>query len=235
MFMNKGFLSFLVLFFTTVTMGAMMYFVNLNYEQVKFQVDSTKNERNEILEINEEKSEQKTIENNKEDLREDKDEENISENNHKKNNNLDEYRLKEEKELESKTKENVKNIKENEKYKEKVEMGKSSEERKEVFKVDKYSIPKKINKADKFKLISIAKNLSLTDYGVLLEHIKRNDELDAAIDIFKILKDKLEYKEYKEMKDILSPYINIELIEEKIWMKKEVNKRNWENIKNRLT
>ena len=216
MFMNKGFLSFLVLFFTTVTMGAMMYFVNLNYEQVKFQVDSTKNERNEILEINEEKSEQKTIENNKEDLREDKDEENISENNHKKNNNLDEYRLKEEKELESKTKENVKNIKENEKYKEKVEMGKSSEERKEVFKVDKYSIPKKINKADKFKLISFAKNLSLTDYGVLLEHIKRNDELDAAIDIFKILKDKLEYKEYKEMKDILSPYINIELIEEKI-------------------
>ncbi|MCH1963812.1 hypothetical protein MCG45_13075 [Clostridium perfringens] len=214
--MNKGFLSFLVLFLTTVTMGAMMYFVNLNYEQVKFQVDSIKNERNEILEINEEKSEQKTIENNKEDLREDKDEENISENNHKKNNNLDEYRLKEEKELESKTKENVKNIKENEKYKEKVEMGKSSEERKEVFKVDKYSIPKKINKADKFKLISIAKNLSLTDYGVLLEHIKRNDELDAAIDIFKILKDKLEYKEYKEMKDILSPYINIELIEEKI-------------------
>ena len=216
MFMNKGFLSFLVLFFTTVTMGAMMYFVNLNYEQVKFQVDSTKNERNEILEINEEKSEQKTIENNKEDLREDKDEENISENNHKKNNNLDEYRLKEEKELESKTKENVKNIKENEKYKEKVEMGKSSEERKEVFKVDKYSIPKKINKADKFKLISIAKNLSLTDYGVLLEHIKRNDELDAAIDIFKILKDKLEEDEYREMKDILSPYINIELIEEKI-------------------
>lgn len=216
MFMNKGFLSFLVLFFTTVTMGAMMYFVNLNYEQVKFQVDSIKNERNEILEINEEKREQKAIENNKEDLREDKDEENISENNHKKNNNLDEYRLKEEKELESKTKENVKNIKENEKYKEKVEMGKSSEERKEVFKVDKYSIPKKINKADKFKLISIAKNLSLTDYGVLLEHIKRNDELDAAIDIFKILKDKLEYKEYKEMKDILSPYINIELIEEKI-------------------
>ncbi|MDK0978675.1 hypothetical protein ACOT7R_05040 [Clostridium perfringens] len=214
--MNKGFLSFLVLFFTTLTMGAMMYFVNLNYEQVKFQVDSTKNERNKILEVNEEKSEQQTIENNKEDLREDKDEENISENNHKKNNNLDEYRLKEEKELESKTKENVKNIKENEKYKEKVEMGKSSEERKEVFKVDKYSILKKINKADKFKLISIAKNLSLTDYGVLLEHIKRNDELDAAIDIFKILKDKLEYKEYKEMKDILSPYINIELIEEKI-------------------
>ena len=118
--------------------------------------------------------------------------------------------------MEGKSKENATNIKKNEKYKEKVAEEKSSKESKEVFKVDKYSIPKKINKADKFKLMSIAKNLSLTDYGVLLEHIKRNDELDAAIDIFKILKDKLEEKEYKEMKDILSPYINIELIEEKI-------------------
>lgn len=214
--MNKGFLSFLVLFFTTVIMGAMMYFVNLNYEQVKFQVDSVKNEKNEILDINEEENEQKIIENNKEDLKEDKEKENISENNNKQSNDLDESQLKEEKEIEGKSKENATNIKKNEKYKEKVAVGKSSKESKEVFKVDKYSIPKKINKADKFKLMAIAKNLSLTDYGVLLEHIKRNDELDAAIDIFKILKDKLEEEEYKEMKDILSPYINIELIEEEI-------------------
>lgn len=212
MLMNKGFLSFLVLFFTTVIMGVMMYFVNLNYEEVKFQVDSAKNEKNEILDINEEKNEQKIIENNKEDLKE----ENISENNNQKSNNLDGYQLKEEKGLEDKTKENDKNIKKNENYKEKVAVGKSSKESKEVFKVDKYSIPNKINKADKLKLMAIAKNLSLTDYGVLLEHIKRSDELDAAIDIFKILKDKLEDKEYREMKDILSPYINIELIEEKI-------------------
>lgn len=216
--MNKGLLSFLVLFFTTLIMGAMMYFVNLNYEEVKFQAESVKNQKNEILNINEEENGQKAIENNKEDLRKDKDEENISENNHKKINNLDKSQLKEEKEIEieGKSKENATNIKKNEKSKEKIAEEKSSKESKEVFKVDKYSIPKKINKADKFKLMSIAKNLSLTDYRVLLEHIKRNDELDAAIDIFKILKDKLEEKEYKEMKDILSPYINIELIEEKI-------------------
>lgn len=216
MFMNKGFLSFLVLFFTTVIMGVMMYFVNLNYEQVKFEVDSVKNERNEILDFNEEENERKSIENNKEDLKENKDEENISENNHNKSNNLDQSQLKEKKELEVKTKENVENIKKNEKYKEKIELGKSLEESKEVFKVDKYSIPNKINKVDKFKLMAIAKNLSLTDYGVLLEHIKRSDELEAAVDIFKILKDKLGDKEYREMKDILNPYINIELIEEKI-------------------
>lgn len=230
MLMNKGFLSFLVLFFTTLIMGAMMYFVNLNYEEVKFQAESAKNQRNEILDIDEEENKKNTIENNKEDLREDREKEN-----NKQSNNLDEVKPKEEKELEGNPREESTNIKKNENYNKKVEVEKASKESKEVFKVDKYSIPKKINKADKFKLMSIAKNLSLTDYGVLLEHIKRNDELDAAIDIFKILKDKLEEDEYREMKDILSPYINIELIEEKIWVKKEVKERNWENIKNKLT
>lgn len=215
MLMNKGFLSFLVLFFTTLIMGAMMYFVNLNYEEVKFQAESAKNQRNEILDIYEEENKKNTIENNKEDLKEDREKEDISDNN-KQSNNLDEFKPKEEKKLEGKTREESTNIKKNENYNKKVEVEKASKESKEVFKVDKYSIPKKINKADKFKLMAIAKNLSLTDYGVLLEHIKRNDELDAAIDIFKILKDKLEEDEYKEMKDILSPYINIELIEEKI-------------------
>ncbi|WP_322874720.1 hypothetical protein [Clostridium perfringens] len=216
--MNKGLLSFLVLFFTTLIMGAMTYFVNLNYEEAKLKAESVKNQKNEILNINEEEKGQKAIENNKKELKEDREKENISENNNKQSNDLDKSQLKEEKEIEieGKSKENATNIKKNEKSKEKVAEEKSSKESKEVFKVDKYSIPKKINKADKFKLMSIAKNLSLTDYGVLLEHIKRNDELDAAIDIFKILKDKLEEKEYKEMRDILSPYINIELIEEKI-------------------
>ena len=214
--MNKGLLSFLVLFFTTLIMGAMTYFVNLNYEEAKLKAESVKNQKNEILNINEEENGQKAIENNKEELKEDREKENISENNNNQSNDLDKSQLKEEKEIEGKSKENATNIKKNEKSKEKVAEEKSSKESKEVFKVDKYSIPKKINKADKFKLMAIAKNLSLTDYGVLLEHIKRSDELDAAIDIFKILKDKLEEKEYKEMKDILSPYINIELIEEKI-------------------
>lgn len=210
--MNKGLLSFLVLFFTTLIIGTMTCFVNLNYEEAKLKAESVKSQKNEILNINEEENEQKAIENNKKDI----EKENISENSNKQSNDLDKSQLKEEKEIEGKSKENATIIKKNEKYKEKVAEEESSKESKEVFKVDKYSIPNKINKADKFKLMSIAKNLSLTDYGVLLEHIKRNDELDAAIDIFKILKDKLEEKEYKEMKDILSPYINIELIEEKI-------------------
>ena len=64
--------------------------------------------------------------------------------------------------------------------------------------------------------MSIAKNLSIQDYFKLLEHVKRNDELDAAVDIFRILKDKLEKEEYDLIKEIMDPYMNIELIEERI-------------------
>ena len=113
--------------------------------------------------------------------------------------------------------EKITDVDKDENAKEKFEVESSlEEESKEVFRVDKYSIPKKIAKSDKLKLVSIAKNLSISDYGLLLEHIKRSDELDAAVDIFRILKDRLENEEYKKMKDILSPYINIELIEENI-------------------
>ena len=152
--MNKGLLSFLVLFFITLIMGAMTYFINLNYEEAKLKAESVKNQKNEILNINEEENGQKAIENNKKELKEDREKENISENNNKQSNDLDKSQLKEEKEIEieGKSKENATNIKKNEKSKEKVAEEKSSKESKEVFKVDKYSIPKKINKADKFKL-----------------------------------------------------------------------------------
>ena len=66
--MNKGLLSFLVLFFTTLIMGAMTYFVNLNYEEAKLKAESIKNQKNEILNINEEENGQKAIENNKEEF-----------------------------------------------------------------------------------------------------------------------------------------------------------------------
>lgn len=90
------------------------------------------------------------------------------------------------------------------------------EESLEVFKVDKFSIPSRIKRSDKLKLLSIAKNLSIVDYGVLLEHVKRSDELGAAVDIFKILKNKLDDDDYNLIKEVMNPYINIELIENNI-------------------
>ncbi len=111
-----------------------MYFVNLNYEEVKFQAESAKNQRNEILNINEEENKKKTIENNKEELKEDTEKENISENNNNQSNDLDESQLKEEKEIEGKFKENATNIKKNEKYKEKVAVGNHQKKAKKYLK-----------------------------------------------------------------------------------------------------
>lgn len=222
--MNRGFLSFLILFFTTITMGIMLYLVNLNFEHnQKFEVNRIEEESKNYLDENSNKNkEYNKIEEKKE--KEDNNDK-LDENNNydaKERDIFDEYESeieKKEEAIEEKIEESVKEIEKNKGNKGKDNFNVESsleEESEEVFKMDKFSIPKKIAKSDKFKLISIAKNLSISDYGILLEHIKRSDELDATVDIFRILKDKLEEKEYKEMKDILSPYINIELIEENI-------------------
>lgn len=218
--MNRGFLSFLILFFTTITMGIMLYFVNLNFEyNQKFEVNRIEESKNYLDENSNKNKEYNKIEEKKE--KEDNNDK-LDENNNydaKERDIFDEYEPeieKKEEAIEEKIEESVKEI-EKDKGKDNFNVENSlEEESEEVFKMDKFSIPKKIAKSDKFKLMSIAKNLSISDYGILLEHIKRSDELDAAVDIFRILKDKLEEKEYKEMKDILSPYINIELIEENI-------------------
>lgn len=218
--MNRGFLSFLILFFTTITMGIMLYFVNLNFEHSpKFEVNSIEKEKkNHLDENSNENKEYNKIEKKKE--KEDNNKLNQNNNSDKKEEDIfDEYELEieeKEDEIEEKIGEAVKDIEKNEDNNNFEVKDSLEEESKEVFRMDKYSIPKKIAKSDKLKLMSIAKNLSILDYGILLEHIKRSDELDAAVDIFRILKDRLEENEYKEMKDILSPYINIELIEENI-------------------
>lgn len=214
--MNKGIATFLVLFFTTVTMGFMMCFVNLRYNQERLEINREVKKNKEVsdnLYINEVKDKE-SIEEQEKGF--DKNEEGNVKKNDIENEevNLNDNHLEEE--LKKEIKKPIKINEKKEKPKEKVELDEGLGESKQVFKVDKHSIPKKIANGDKFKLIAIAKNLSLTDYGILLEHIKRSDELDAAIDILKLLKDRLNEKEYSEMKDILSPYINIELIEESI-------------------
>lgn len=218
--MNRGFLSFLILFFTTITMGIMLYFVNLNFEQnQKFEVNRIEEENKNYLDENSNKNkEYNKIEEKKE--KEDNNDK-LDENNNydAKEDIFNEYEPEIEKKEETIEERKGESVNESEKNKGKDNFNVESsleEESKEVFRMDKFSIPKKIAKSDKLKLMSIAKNLSISDYGVLLEHIKRSDELDAAVDIFRILKDKLEEEEYKEMKDILNPYINIELIEENI-------------------
>ena len=91
-----------------------------------------------------------------------------------------------------------------------------NEETTTVFKINKNTIPSKISNKDKLKMLKMANSLSVKDYKAVAENIKRSDELPAAVDIFAILRAKLSNENYKELKVILNPYINIELIEKNI-------------------
>lgn len=213
MFKNKGLFSFLILLLTTIMIGGVAHFSNLNYEELKFKANSIKGEENEILSVGEEENKKNYIEQNKEEAKKETDEEKIDYSIEDKK-GLENPKLqdKEGLELEKSPKEDSMDKSYDKEDEESIKL----EENKKVFKVDKYSIPKRISKEEKLKLINISKSFSLRDYGILLKHVKRSDELDAAIDIFKILKGRLKEDDYREVKDILSPYINIELIEDSI-------------------
>lgn len=85
-----------------------------------------------------------------------------------------------------------------------------------VFKINKNTILKKISFKNKMKLLKIAVNLPKNEYKTLIKHIKRGDELDAAKDIFIILKNNLSKEEFNDIKIIFDPYININMIEKSI-------------------
>lgn len=239
--MNRKYLSFLVLFFTTVTIGGMFYLVENNYSKSLKSNSDISFENRQYKEYDSSKEES----NNKVDKKLENDKEHIVsyDKNYKvlgEEKDLNEHSKSVDDLIDDKVaKKKVENYAENRKIKDKrkktkdfIENNNSNIEKEyiknnntekkldveniKVFKVDKHSIPKKISRKDKLKLMSIAKNLSISDYFELLENIKRNDELDAAIDIFRILKDKLDEEEYNLLKDIMDPYINIQLIEEKI-------------------
>ena len=85
-----------------------------------------------------------------------------------------------------------------------------------VFKVDKSAIMSKIGVADKAKLLYISRKLSSSDCNNIEDDLKSSDELEAAEDIFKILKHRLSSEDYQKVKNILSPYINVEYIDSNI-------------------
>lgn len=85
-----------------------------------------------------------------------------------------------------------------------------------VFKVDKNTIINKLSVAEKMKLMNLSKKLSVIDYGRIKEYLESSEEYESAVAIFKILKSRLTSAEYKEIKDILIPYIDVEKIEKKL-------------------
>lgn len=85
-----------------------------------------------------------------------------------------------------------------------------------IFKVDKNTIEKKISVSNKAKLLYYASKLSNFDYAQIKDILDNGDEVDGAKDIVKILKNRLKASDYEEVKKILSPYIDIEKIEDHI-------------------
>lgn len=85
-----------------------------------------------------------------------------------------------------------------------------------IFKVDKNTIENKISVSNKAKLLYYASKLSNFDYAQIKNILDNGDEVDGAKDIVRILKNRLKASDYEEVKKILSPYIDIEKIEEHI-------------------
>jgi hypothetical protein len=82
-----------------------------------------------------------------------------------------------------------------------------------IFKVDKSTIISKLSVTDKAKLLYISRKLSSADYSNIQDDLKSSNELEAAEDIFKILKNRLSSQDYNKVKNILAPYINVEYID----------------------
>lgn len=107
-------------------------------------------------------------------------------------------------------------VKDNRKVEE--DKGKSVDEKKsesesiQVFKVDKDLIMDMLTFKEKKDLAKIVRALSMSDYALIIESIKNDSELECIIKINKILEERLDKQEYNLIKEIVEPFINLEIL-----------------------
>lgn len=82
-----------------------------------------------------------------------------------------------------------------------------------LFTVKKEEIINKLSFKDKTKLLSVANKMSAVDVERIRESLEKNNEKEGASEVFKVIKRRLTDEDYKQIKEILSPYINIKLLE----------------------
>lgn len=82
-----------------------------------------------------------------------------------------------------------------------------------LFTVKKEEILDKLSFKDKTKLLSVANKMSAVDVERIRESLEKNNEKEGAAEVFKVIKRRLTDEDYKQIKEILSPYINIKLLE----------------------
>lgn len=82
-----------------------------------------------------------------------------------------------------------------------------------IFTVNKEEIVGMLSIKDKYQLVSLVNKLSTVDIEKILTSIKNKGEKEGCIEVFKLLKLRLTEEDYKKVKEILSPYINIDFVE----------------------
>lgn len=123
----------------------------------------------------------------------------------------------------SKNKEDKENLNtpNNEESKENKNSNNSSNNKKEetqatnakIFNVNKEEILGNLSLVEKTKLFTIANKISTVDVERMKNSLKKNGEKEGITEVVRVLKLRLKSDDYDEIKNILSPYINIEFLE----------------------
>lgn len=198
----KKIFSLIAIVITLMSVGYMIWIDNeteTNNVVIENQGKETINQKNNI---NKEKIKEEA--NAKKDKKETAENKEIKNNDESKSSDTDENTRNQNVEVESEENENKKSKEE------------TIEKTATVFKVDKNTIASRVSFEDKARLLIYSRSLSTTDEAQIKELMKSSDELNSSIKIFKILKLKLDKNDYNSVKNILSPYIDVNLIEKNL-------------------
>ena len=198
--MKKNYLSVLVILITIILVAHMI----VNNKQEDMSYIMVENEKTET--INE-----RLLDNFIDDIEENYEQENNEiireEITKKEDNNIPKDKKEDEKNTEEK--EIIKNsIKENKD----IDTNKEEMQSVKVFKVEKDLIMDMLTFKEKKYLTKIVRALSMSDYALIIESIKNDNELDCIIKINTILEERLDKQEYNLVKEIVEPFINLEIL-----------------------
>lgn len=205
--MNKKYLSIIVIIATLISVSLMILYSNTSYESDYIMVQENENKvlKEKLFAEIENKAKENQL-NNKEKINIDNKEE-IN----KKNEVVDDSFSQEQK----KNKDQIKNNNINESTVNSQEKNLINEEE-NLFKVDKEEILTKLSEDEKKNLKKLTKKLSINDYVNIIYSIKNKGELECCLKITAILQSRLSEEDYKEVRVIFEPYINVDLLEKKL-------------------
>lgn len=82
-----------------------------------------------------------------------------------------------------------------------------------AFKVNVYDIEESLTLSDKVKLLSAAIKLAPVDYARVEEYLKSSDGEEGVIEALKLLKARLDDKDYQKIRDVADKFLNMDIVE----------------------